>query len=125
MWPMLHASPLRKGRLIWEGRFQPTPCGSTYLVRIEYRPPSHPKVYLISPELVRSRDGQDFNHVYKDGQLCLYDTRESEWTHEMGLARSIVPWTIQWLYFYDVWLKTGIWCGDEAPHSSDKDADLK
>ena len=95
------------------------------MIRIEYHPPKSPKVYLQRPKLVRANDDQDFNHVYKDGQLCLYDPRENEWTQEMGIARSIVPWTIQWLVFYEVWLLTGKWCGVEAAHSEDKDADSK
>lgn len=123
MWPMLHASHLKNGQLVWVGELQSTPGGNSYLIRIEYQPPGHPKVYLLRPKLVLTSKGQDFNHVYKDGRLCLYDSRVNEWTHEMGIARSIVPWTILWLFFYEVWLQTGKWCGEEAVHSVDKDAD--
>jgi len=116
---------MKKDRLVWVGELQPTPGGGLYVVRIEYQPPGSPKVYLQKPKLVRANDGRDFNHVYGDGRLCLYDPREDEWTPEMGIARSIIPWTIQWLFYYEVWLQTGKWCGDEAAHSVDKDADLE
>lgn len=125
MWPNFQAEPLRRGRLTWRGEVQPTPGSAVYTVKVIYSPPSPPKVFLEKPKLVRHAEHQSFNHVYPDGRLCLYDPRNGEWAPEMGIAKTIVPWTVQWLFYYEIWLITGEWCGDEAPHSGEKDEDLE
>lgn len=28
-----------------------------------------------------------------------------------GIANTIIPWTIEWLYYYELWLATGEWLG--------------
>ena len=27
------------------------------------------------------------------------------------ISNTIIPWTIEWLYFYELWLATGEWLG--------------
>lgn len=36
----------------------------------------------------------------------------------MLLAQSIVPWTAEWLFYYEMWQVTGAWGGDEAEHDT-------
>jgi hypothetical protein len=41
----------------------------------------------------------------------------------MFLAETIVPWTAEWLFFYEVWMEDpeGRWLGLEAPHDDKKE----
>ena len=51
-------------------------------------------------------------------QICLY--RHREFTKDKFLANTIIPWTVEWLYFYEIWLATGEWCGGgEHPGESE------
>lgn len=29
----------------------------------------------------------------------------------MLIADTYIPWAIEWLYYYEIWLVTGEWCG--------------
>ena len=42
-------------------------------------------------------------------RICLY--RYSEFNVYKLLADTIIPWTVEWLYFYELWLATGEWLG--------------
>jgi hypothetical protein len=48
-------------------------------------------------------------HVFGGEDLCLY--YEGEWTSEMALVETIVPWASEWLVHYELWLITGEWGG--------------
>jgi len=43
--------------------------------------------------------------------LCLCDPLKSEWLPVDAIADTTVPWTIDWLACYEVWLATGNWTG--------------
>lgn len=43
--------------------------------------------------------------------LCLYDPDAAEWDTDQPIALTIVPWTAQWLLFYELWQATGQWTG--------------
>ncbi len=54
-------------------------------------------------------------HYYHDKQaLCLYDA--VDWRPWMKLADTIVPWTVEWLWFYELWKATGEWHGSGGNH---------
>lgn len=42
--------------------------------------------------------------------LCLHE--DHEWTSEMPIVRTILPWASEWLVFYEFWKVTGSWLGD-------------
>lgn len=98
------------GSLVWEGAIQPTPLSDSYRMRLEYRHGELPNVRIIEPE-IQSRNGSHPEHLYPDGSLCLFYPRHREWNHGMLLARTVVPWASEWLLHYEIWLKTGEWCG--------------
>jgi hypothetical protein len=54
--------------------------------------------------------------MYKEGNLCLYDWREMPWRTEMKIHETIIPWTAEWLVFYEIWKLTGSWLGAESSH---------
>jgi hypothetical protein len=64
---------------------------------------------VLDPELIRPPES-DLPHVYEDDVLCLHLT--DEWTADMLIATTTVPWAAEWLLHYEIWLSTdGTWCG--------------
>ena len=54
------------------------------------------------------------NYIDKNKQivrLCLYYPKYGEWKNYMYIADTIIPWTIEWLYYYEMWRITGEWLG--------------
>jgi hypothetical protein len=47
----------------------------------------------------------------------LYYPKDNSYDGRTFIADTIIPWTAEWLYFYEKWLEDGIWWGHEAPHS--------
>jgi len=99
----------------WRGTLQPTDSSPAYVVKVSYRQPKSPKVWVLSPKL-----RPDAPHRYPDGSLCLYYPRDLSWTPNAFIAETIIPWTALWLACYELWLCTGEWYGPEAPHGSGK-----
>jgi hypothetical protein len=52
-----------------------------------------------------------YNHGRRGTQLCLYLPMSGEWSAEMWLAETFVPWTVEWLKFFELWLVDGEWRG--------------
>lgn len=99
-------------RPTWTGALRPTSQSPEYRVRIEYRMRYPPQVYVLSPDLAPNAP-----HIYySDNSLCLHYPKDGSWSSEMLIANTIVPWTAEWLRFYEIWLVTGKWFGTEAPH---------
>jgi len=78
-----------------------------------------PKVRVLSP-LLRSRTGDGFiPHVWDYGAFvgpCVFFTKNDEWTTRKKIAKTIVPWTELWLFYYELWLGTGTWHGGGIDH---------
>jgi len=98
----------------WVGRVKPQ--YASYALEIRYQLGISPKVRVLSPALVRlpgNPEGQ-LPHVYppaEDPTLCLFDPRTEEWTPGMAIAGTTVPWALDWLACYELWLMTGRWTG--------------
>jgi hypothetical protein len=98
---------------------QPTPMSRRYMVRIDYRAPSAPDVYVIAPELQLHAEADVLPHTYPGDKLCLH--LPGEWRSEMCIAHTTVPWTSEWLFYYELWLVTGQWNGGgHEPHPAPK-----
>lgn len=113
-----------KNLLVWENRIQPTVMSKAYDVYITYRVGRAPQVWVWG-EQIEKLEAPDFPHYYdkdskkKKVRICLY--RYQEFSSYKLLANTIVPWTAEWLYFYEIWLATGEWCGGgEHPKSGKK-----
>jgi hypothetical protein len=99
---------LKATRLIWTGPIQPTPNSRVYTVQITHRVGRFPQVRVVNPEL-ETRPGEPLPHVYGDGTLCLH--QEGEWTSDMLIVNTTLPWTAEWLINYEIWKGTGDWHG--------------
>lgn len=92
-------------------KLKPSETSQIYQVKITFGNGQEPNAFVIFPQL---KNGSP--HQYPDGSLCLYHPDDFNWTDEKLLADWIVPWVSAWLFFYEGWLETGIWYGEEASH---------
>jgi hypothetical protein len=92
------------------------PQYTKHVLEIRYQIDAFPEVRVISPALIRlpnNSEGQ-LPHVYPpvdDPTLCLFDPCEDEWSATTTIASTTVPWALDWLACYELWLMTGRWTG--------------
>ena len=110
---------IRGLELLCRGRIQPTPESRSYRIEIRYLPWRSPEVRVIDPKMSYTPGA----HMYRDDTLCLYDWREQPWQRNWHLHQTIIPWTAEWLVFYELWLLTGKWRGKSAGHGQPKPDD--
>ena len=101
----------RRGSVRWIGPIQPTDTSNRYKVAISYTLGLRPIVRVLSPHLEDRSSEEPVPHCFRDDSLCLYLTNSGEWTPGDYVAETTVPWTSEWLYFYEVWRATGEWLG--------------
>lgn len=112
-----------RNELIWEGYLCPTPLSKRYHVLVYYQVNRRPKVIVCGDELEKL-DAKDFPHHFhidtnkKAVQICLHLAHE--FNSQKLLADTIIPWTIEWLYYYELWLATGEWHGGGKHNDSVK-----
>ena len=91
----------------------PSATSRTYVVAIDYsRMPRRPSVNSLRPRIAPGAP-----HLYRPNlglDLCLFS--RDEWDASMWFMETIVPWTEEWLYYYERWLEGEQWGGPEAPH---------
>lgn len=100
-------------------RVQPTNISREYIITLEYKIPKPPAVYLINQKVMKNKEDvlpHCYERKYYDENrervhLCLYYPRRTEWKGTMFLADTIVPWAVEWLYYYEQWRMTGEWYG--------------
>ncbi len=100
--------------LVWSGYLQPTFLSPDYLIKIVYKRGNSPNVYVVEPKPLIFPEGKTkLEHVYNTEKqhLCLYHRPSKEWKHTMHIADTIIPWTSEWLYHYEIWVATGTWKG--------------
>jgi hypothetical protein len=104
---------LRPGGLTWRCDLQPTPLSRVYSVRIEYLQGTTPRVFVDSPNLEELAQGRHLPHVYREPEihLCLFMPAREQWHGGLLISRTIVQWTMLWLYFFEEWLASGDWKG--------------
>ena len=124
-WPGFRLLHRTRRDVIWAGELRPI-C-QTYHVRVTYHREldrrnvngSLPRVTVMSPLLHRRNETPDkpIPHHYPNRDqpelpfLCLYDPAAREWHPGHSISRTIVPWTIDWLTCYEIWIATGEWTG--------------
>jgi len=107
----------RRGQqIVWRGWLQPATWSTRYRVEVRYAPRRHEHrggvaVRVLEPALCVSDHQVGEVHLYRDRHLCLFNPHRREWAPSMPVAETIIPWTSQWIYFYEVWCQTGEWLG--------------
>ena len=107
---------LHLGNLVCRGSITPSDGCSKYSVQICYKQNGIPEVRIINPTI--PKDIWRKVHIYDKGMLCLYDCREQPWKCTDNLHEKIIPWTAEWLVFYELFLICGKWLGPEALHGT-------
>ena len=101
-------------KLVWKGTLCPTTLSRTYPVALEYTLGYKPKV-TVSGDGIRKIDDPDFPHVfhrdYKKNEVEICLCYGDDFSSDMLIADTYIPWAIEWLYFYEIWLVTGEWHG--------------
>jgi hypothetical protein len=98
--------------LTCRGRIRPADGCFLYRVELQYSSGVPPAVRIIEPKI----ESNSQIHMYRDGTLCLYDWRNQPWNDQWHLSETIIPWTAEWLVFYELFLATNKWLGPSATH---------
>lgn len=110
LWPQFAASTNRGNHAWWTGTLQPTTMSDAYTVEFAYTVPKRPEIRVLSPELKIRSDCARLPHTFSGDILCVHTAWE--WRADTIIAQTIVPWTCAWLYFYEIWFRTGYWLGE-------------
>lgn len=108
-------------RLICKGEIKPTELSISYKIKLTYNGIGAPKVFVVEPDLPLDIDA----HMYKDKSLCLYYPKEDPWHHSKSISDTIIPWTAEWLVYYELYQIDGKWHGPYVPHGKDEKDYLK
>jgi hypothetical protein len=109
-----------KDELRWSAEFTPTQLSCTYTVQFTYKV-GDPIVWVqVVDPVLNPGAGKELPHVYEDLTqcwLCLH--LEGQWDPTMPIASTVVPWSAEWLYHYELWLATGEWTGSGERYQRD------
>jgi hypothetical protein len=100
---------ITRNRLHWAHTLRPAAASCSYDVRLEARPYEQAEVFVTSPALQPDDDGR-LPHIYDNGALCL--NLGSEWRPTQLFIDTSIPWAMEWLFFYELWLSDRVWRGD-------------
>lgn len=95
-------------RLRWIGNLRPTELSPPYRTRIDYELGQYPTVNVIDPPITDVYDRVP--HIYNTAALCVHDA--DDFTPAMLLVDTVIAWTIEWLYDWELFLATDHWYGD-------------
>jgi len=104
---------VKKGVLTWLYSARPSSMGRLYTLLLRLKERDLPSVMVRAPDLNALADGKKLPHVYRQQppELCLFHPSKWEWTDTDKLIDTIVPWSVEWLHYFEVWLRTGEWTG--------------
>lgn len=104
-----------KGVATWRGTFRRQETGQVYHVCVKMDGMTRPRVTIPSLPLDPRPP-----HLFPNNTLCLYhpqDPEDRRWHPGRAIAHTIMPWTAEWILFFEGWQETGVWWGPEAPHA--------
>lgn len=112
---------INKNHLKCKGVVKPTEMSREYEIEILYDGINSPKVLVVNPAI----EYNDDIHMFpKDNSLCLYhsETDNFYWDfRKHHLFDTIIPWTLEWFIFYELYLITGKWEHPFKPHKRIKE----
>ena len=94
---------------------QPTPMSRLYPIEIKIHRSTYAEVWLVGN--IHKVDNKEFPHHYDIDRennrvrLCLYHPRKFELNRGTSIAATLIPWTCEWLFYYELWLGNGVWYG--------------
>jgi hypothetical protein len=112
---------------VWEGPLRP--ASKTYRVRIVHfrrtifegwtLANDYVTVHVVDPLVGAEMLAYEtlLPHIYWNDRnpawpaLCLWDPKEMFWTPELSIATTLIPWTSEWLLFFEYWQISGEFLG--------------
>jgi len=109
---------IARDRLVWQGKLKPSPFSREFLIQLEYQEGHFPTTRVLQPTIRELAGNRKLPHVFRGvgDPLCLFYAPAREWNSSMLIARTIVPWTCEWLFHFEAWLFTGKWDGGGVHH---------
>jgi len=120
----LRALPLDGARLVffagralhYRFRLAPSEFGRIYTCELRLTPDARPpEMFVLDPDLKTLADEEALPHIYPSKglgtKLCLWWPKQREWLPQMKLSETYIPWTSEWLWYFEDWLATGTWSG--------------
>lgn len=112
---------ISNGKLICNGMTKPTEYSQEYEFKIIYEGTSSPDVFVVRPQI----EYNDEIHLFpKNKSLCLYhpETDDFLWDfRKHNLFDTIIPWTLEWFVYYELYLITGKWEHPAVGHLNSKE----
>lgn len=114
---------LKKSKLVTNIILKPTEISKSYSIEIIYFSSGVCETWLrnVPNNIIK----KDIPHIYETDfnnrkiKLCLYNPSKFDWSHEEWISKTIIPWCIEWLFFFELWIAIGIWCGGGDHPTSD------
>ena len=100
------------GLLECTGVIQPSDESEQYTVQIHHTEWGVPEVRVLKPHITP----RPAIHMYRNGTLCLYHPPTQPWSSNFDLHKTIIPWTAEWLVYFELFLIEGRWLGPEVSH---------
>ena len=108
---------IREAILICRGLMQPNAHCREYYFELEYGRNAFnehlPLVRIVYPIIKTDIEC----HMYRSGHLCLYYKEDRSFTNDSNLYNTIIPWTAEWIVYYELYQLGHGWLGKSAPHS--------
>ncbi len=110
-----------RGNFIVRTAIAPDSLGSIYDIEFQGGVDYKSTVYLYKPFSYKD-NLNEFPHYYRFDEskqaleLCLYFP--GEYNSKMQYKNTIVPWAMEWLYFFEHFMITGTWFGKEIQHNN-------
>lgn len=83
------------------------------MLRVPHK--GNPQMIVLEPDLKMLATGRRIPHTYlyggKGTKLCLWLPKERQWNPEMRFCETYLPWTAEWLDYFEEWLETDSWAG--------------
>jgi hypothetical protein len=112
---------IKQNKLFCTGKVKPTEYSKEYSIEIDYDGINSPKVYVLDPQI----EYHDDIHMFpEENHLCLYHPESDNfyWDYKKhNLYDTIIPWTLEWFVFYELYLITGKWEHPFKPHRQTKE----
>lgn len=104
----------KNGMIRWKANIKPGPLCDEYSLRIIWDGRSAPVVWAGGGAISRCDDLSSVPHKFRvdksswEIQLCL---QKNDWKGNHLIAETFVPWAMEWLVHFELWLATGEWLG--------------
>jgi hypothetical protein len=113
-------------QLIYRLEIAASPASRLYQCELHVHPgTAYPEMIVISPDIQELVGKRKLPHIYpykkRGTKLCLWTPMYGEWDYSMKLIETYVPWTVEWLWYFEHWLITDEWLGGgEQPTSGSR-----